>query len=56
MPRIALAALEAEAFLVWPSLEVKRYARRVGRALGLGKLNRRARGALRRSPTSVTQG
>jgi lysyl-tRNA synthetase class 2 len=56
MPRIALAALEAEAFLVWPRLEVKRYARRVGRALGLGKLNRKARGALRRSPTSVTQG
>ena len=23
-PRIALAALEAEAFLVWPRLEVKR--------------------------------
>jgi lysyl-tRNA synthetase class 2 len=56
MPRIALAALEAEAFLVWPRLEGKRYARRAGRAVGLGKLNRRARGALRRSPTSVTQG
>jgi lysyl-tRNA synthetase, class II len=59
MPRIALAALEAEAFLVWPRLEVKRYARRIGRALGLGKLNRKARkarGAVRRSPTSVTQG
>jgi lysyl-tRNA synthetase, class II len=56
MPRIALAALEAEAFLVWPRLEVRRYARRVGRALGLGKLNRKARGALRRTPTSVTQG
>ena len=27
-PRIALAALEAEAFLVWPKLEVKRYVRR----------------------------
>jgi lysyl-tRNA synthetase, class II len=37
-PRIAFAALEAEAFLVWPSLEVKRYARRVGRALGLRKV------------------
>jgi lysyl-tRNA synthetase, class II len=56
MPRIALAALEAEAFLVWPRLEVRRYARRAGRALGLGKLNRKARGALRRSPTSLTQG
>ena len=37
-PRIALAALEAEAFLVWPRLEVKRYARRLARALGLGRL------------------
>ncbi|MFZ0754148.1 MAG: phosphatidylglycerol lysyltransferase domain-containing protein, partial [Trebonia sp.] len=35
-PRIAMAALEAEAFLVWPKLEVKRYARRLARALGLG--------------------
>jgi lysyl-tRNA synthetase, class II len=32
-PRIAIAALEAEAFLVWPRLEVKRYARRLGRTL-----------------------
>jgi lysyl-tRNA synthetase class 2 len=32
-PRMAVAALEAEAFLVWPRLEVKRYARRVGRKL-----------------------
>jgi lysyl-tRNA synthetase, class II len=32
-PRIALAALEAEAFLVWPRLEVKRYARRLARAV-----------------------
>ncbi len=56
MPRIALAALEAEAFLVWPRLEVKRYARRAGRALG--KLNRKAdrqaERAARRSTTSVT--
>ena len=34
-PRIALAALEAEAFLVWPRLEVKRYVRRAARRLGL---------------------
>ena len=33
-PRMAIAALEAEAFLVWPRLEVKRYARRAGRFLG----------------------
>ncbi len=39
-PRIALAALEAEAFLVWPRLELRRYARRIGRALGLGKPRR----------------
>jgi lysyl-tRNA synthetase class 2 len=32
-PRIALAALEAEAFLVWPKLEVKRYVRRAARRL-----------------------
>jgi len=41
-PRIAVAALEAEAFLVWPRLEL----RRIGRQLGLGRLRRQ----LRRSP------
>jgi lysyl-tRNA synthetase, class II len=35
-PRIALAALEAEAFLVWPRLGLRRIARK----LGLGKLRR----------------
>ena len=35
VPRIAIAALEAEAFLVWPRLEVKWYARRAARRLGL---------------------
>jgi lysyl-tRNA synthetase class 2 len=35
-PRIALAALEAEAFLVWPTLGPRRLARR----LGLGRLRR----------------
>jgi lysyl-tRNA synthetase, class II len=35
-PRIAVAALEAEAFLVWPRLSL----RRMGRALGLGRLRR----------------
>ena len=44
-PRIAFAALEAEAFLVWPTLEVKRYARRLGRRLGLHKVRRRYRAA-----------
>jgi lysyl-tRNA synthetase class 2 len=32
-PRMALAALEAEAFLVWPRWEVRRYARRAGHVL-----------------------
>ena len=36
-PRIALAALEAEAFLVWPRLELRRIARK----LGLVRLRRR---------------
>jgi lysyl-tRNA synthetase class 2 len=45
-PRIALAALEAEAFLVWPKVEVRRIARR----LGLGKVRR----WLRRLPRSRT--
>jgi lysyl-tRNA synthetase class 2 len=35
-PRIGLAALEAEAFLVWPTIEVRRLARR----LGLGRFRR----------------
>jgi lysyl-tRNA synthetase, class II len=39
-PRIAVAALEAEAFLVWPRLEVRRYARRLTRAIGLTRQRR----------------
>jgi lysyl-tRNA synthetase, class II len=53
-PRIAMAALEAEAFLVWPKLEVKRYARRLARRLGFGKL--RARLVARRESPRVTHG
>ena len=45
IPRIALAALEAEAFLVWPTVEVRRIARR----LGLGKVRQRLGAAARRS-------
>lgn len=45
VPRIAIAALEAEAFLVLPRLEVKRYARRVARRVGLGKVRRGLRAA-----------
>jgi lysyl-tRNA synthetase class 2 len=45
-PRIALAALEAEAFLVWPRLELRRIARKTARKMGLGKVRRR----LRRTP------
>jgi lysyl-tRNA synthetase class 2 len=44
-PRIGVAALEAEAFLVWPTVEVRRLARK----LGLGRLRRRVRGVVRRS-------
>ncbi len=36
-PRIGFAALEAEAFLVWPTIEIRRIARK----LGLGRLKRR---------------
>jgi lysyl-tRNA synthetase class 2 len=43
-PRIALAALEAEAFLVWPTLEVRRLVRQ----LGLGRMRRRLRRYTRR--------
>jgi lysyl-tRNA synthetase class 2 len=39
-PRIALAALEAEAFLVWPRLELRRIARKLGLAR-LGRAPRR---------------
>ena len=42
-PRIAVAALEAEAFLVWPRLEVRRYARRLVRRLGLARTGGRQR-------------
>jgi lysyl-tRNA synthetase class 2 len=40
-PRIGLAALEAEAFLVWPTIEIRRITRKAARKLGLGKLKRR---------------
>jgi lysyl-tRNA synthetase, class II len=36
-PRVALAALEAEAFLVWPRIELSRIGRKAGRRLGLVK-------------------
>ena len=45
VPRIGLAAMEAEAFLVWPTLEIRRVARRTARRLGLGKVRRRLQGA-----------
>jgi lysyl-tRNA synthetase class 2 len=40
-PRIALAALQAEAFLVRPQVELNRIARRIARKLCLAKLRRR---------------
>ena len=52
--RIAVAALEAEAFLVWPKLEVKRYARRAGRLIGLGKVRRGWRAAAAQLPPGRT--
>jgi lysyl-tRNA synthetase class 2 len=42
-PRIALAALEAEAFLVWPRLELRRAVRRAARKLGPARLSRQPR-------------
>jgi lysyl-tRNA synthetase class 2 len=49
-PRIALAALQAEAFLVRPQVELYRIARRVARKLGLARLRRAIRGARRALP------
>jgi lysyl-tRNA synthetase class 2 len=45
IPRIGLAALEAEAFVVWPTVEVRRIARQAARRLGLGRVRRRVRAA-----------
>jgi lysyl-tRNA synthetase class 2 len=45
-PRIGLAALEAEAFLVWPTVEVARVTRKAARRMGLGRLRRRLRRGL----------
>ena len=50
-PRIGLAALEAEAFLVWPDLEVRRLGRKLARKLSLGRLRRLRRGGPRPRPT-----
>ena len=44
-PRIGFAALEAEAFLVWPTIEIRRIARK----LGLVRLKRRLQSPFRRS-------
>jgi lysyl-tRNA synthetase, class II len=48
IPRIGLAALQAEAFVVWPTVELRRIARQVGRKLGLGKATRRLRAGFQR--------
>jgi len=45
-PRIGLAALEAEAFLVWPTIEIRRIARK----LGLDRLRRQLRLMLKQAP------
>jgi lysyl-tRNA synthetase, class II len=44
-PRIGFAALEAEAFLVWPTIEIRRIARK----LGLVRLKRRLESPFRRT-------
>jgi lysyl-tRNA synthetase class 2 len=49
LPRIGLAAMEAEAFLVWPTLK----PRRIAAKLGLGRLRRRLRRE-RRQPRAVS--
>jgi len=41
--RIGIASLEAEAFLVWPTIEI----RRIGRKLGLNRLGRRLTSSVR---------
>ena len=43
-PRIALAALEAEAFLVWPVLDPQKLARMAARKIRLGKARQALRG------------
>ena len=48
-PRIGLAALEAEAFLVWPTVELRRLARKAG----LGRLRQRLSGLGQRSRTAA---
>ena len=53
IPRIGMAALEAEAFLVWPTVEARRIARRTARKLGLGKVRRQLRGPRRRPGTAA---
>jgi lysyl-tRNA synthetase, class II len=53
IPRIGIAALEAEAFLVWPTVEVRRMARRAARRLGLGKVRRQLRAVRRRPGTTA---
>ena len=40
-PRIGLAALEAEAFLVWPTSEIRRITRSASLKLGLGRFRQR---------------
>jgi hypothetical protein len=46
--RVGVAALEAEAFLVWPRLQLRRLARK----LGLARARRRLRRVLPARPAS----
>jgi hypothetical protein len=45
-PRIGFAALEAEAFLVWPTIEI----RRIWRKLGFDRLSQRLRLISKQAP------
>jgi lysyl-tRNA synthetase, class II len=54
-PRIALAALEAEAFLVWPRLEVRRAVRRISRKLGAARRPGRRSRPRQHRPESVSR-
>jgi hypothetical protein len=55
--RVGVAALEAEAFLVWPKLELRRLARKLGLARARRRLRRilPARPAYRRGRPASPQ-
>jgi len=54
-PRVAIAALEAEAFLVWPTVEMRRIARRLGLDRLARAFHRPARRPARRAPGAASR-